>query len=97
MATKRPVKVRENFHQAKWDEELIFELHKPGERGIVVAPVEKGIAAEVGDGLSALPAHMVRRTPPALPEVEEKAIPVRWEETVSGESPADSMASFTAT
>jgi len=89
MATKRPVKVRENFHQAKWDEELIFELHKPGERGIVVAPVEKGIAAEVGDGLSALPAHMVRRTPPALPEVGQMRVAKHFmrlsQETLGGD------------
>jgi len=74
MNTTRPVKVRTNFHQAKWDEELIFELHTPGERGIVVAPVERGIAEEVGDGLSALPAHLVRRTPPALPEVGQMRV-----------------------
>lgn len=89
MATKRPVKVRENFHQAKWDEELIFELHKPGERGIIVAPVEKGIAAEVGDGLSALPAHMVRRTPPALPEVGQMRVAKHFmrlsQETLGGD------------
>lgn len=89
MATKRPVKVRENFHQAKWDEELIFELHKPGERGIIVAPVEKGIAAEVGDGLSALPAHMVRQAPPALPEVGQMRVAKHFmrlsQETLGGD------------
>jgi glycine dehydrogenase subunit 2 len=74
METKRPIKVRTNFHQAKWDEELLFELHKPGERGIVVAPVEQGIAAEVGDGLSVLPAHMVRRKAPELPEIAQMRV-----------------------
>ena len=74
MASQRPLKVRTNFHQAKWDEELIFELHQPGERGFVVAPVEKGIAAEVGDGFSALPAHMLRQRPPELPEVGQMRV-----------------------
>ena len=73
MASERPVKVRA-FHQAKWDEELIFQLHRAGERGLVVAPVERGIEAEVGDGLSALPPAMLRRTPPALPEVGQMRV-----------------------
>lgn len=89
MTTKRPVKIRENFHQAKWDEELLFELHKPGERGIVVAPVEPGIAAEVGDGLSALPAGMVRRKAPELPEVGQMRIAKHFlrlsQETLGGD------------
>ena len=59
MESQRPLKVRTAFHQAKWDEELIFELHKPGEVGLAVAPVEKGIAQQV-KGLAALPAHLVR-------------------------------------
>ena len=74
MTFKRTFKVRTQFHQAKWDEELIFELHKPGERGVAVAPVEPGIAAEVGDGISALPPALVRRTPPALPEVAQMRV-----------------------
>jgi glycine dehydrogenase subunit 2 len=74
MTTQRSFKVRNQFHQAKWDEELIFELHKPGERGFVVAPVEPGIREAVGDGLSALPAHLVRKQAPELPEVGQMRI-----------------------
>ena len=74
MTIQRSFKVRTGFHQAKWDEELIFELHKPGERGLLVAPVERGIEAVVGDGLSALPAHLVRRKAPALPEVGQMRV-----------------------
>jgi len=73
MDSNRPVKVR-NFHQAKWDEEIIFELHKPGERGIVVPKVEPEIEAEVGDGLAALPTHMIRRKPPELPEIGQMRV-----------------------
>ena len=32
----RSSKVRTGFHQAKWDEPVIFELSKHGERGILV-------------------------------------------------------------
>ena len=62
------------FHQAKWDEEVIFELGTKGERGIVVPPVEKAVADEIGDGLSAVPAHLRRRTPPALPEISQMRV-----------------------
>jgi len=73
MTTQRPLKVRTAFHQAKWDEELIFELHKPGEVGVAVAPVERGIASAV-PGTAALPAHLVRAHAPALPEVGQMRV-----------------------
>ena len=31
----RSQKVRVGFHEAKWDEPIIYELSKPGERGIL--------------------------------------------------------------
>ncbi len=73
MSEKRSAKVR-NFHQAKWDEPVIFELHTPGERGIVVPPVEPEIEEKVGDGYSELPDHMLRKDPPALPEVGQMRV-----------------------
>ncbi len=62
------------FHQAKWDEEVIFELGAKGERGTIVPPVEKAVADEVGDGLSAVPEGLRRRTPPALPEISQMRV-----------------------
>ena len=62
------------FHQAKWDEEVIFELGTKGERGIVVPAVEKAVADEVGDGISAVPEQLRRRTPPALPEISQMRV-----------------------
>ena len=67
------VRVR-NFHQAKWDEEIIFELGSPGERGILVSKVEREIEEAVGDGLSALPDRMIRKEPPALPAVSQMRV-----------------------
>jgi glycine dehydrogenase subunit 2 len=63
-----------NFHQAKWDEEVIFELSTPGERGMHVPPVEQEIADSVGDGISQVPASIRRLTPPALPEVGQMRV-----------------------
>ena len=63
-----------NFHQAKWDEEVIFELSTPGERGIHIPEVEKEISDVVGDGLSKIPVAMRRAMPPALPEVGQMRV-----------------------
>jgi glycine dehydrogenase subunit 2 len=73
MEIKKGTKLR-NFHQAKWDEELIFELDTPGERGIHVPLVEKEIADDVGDGLSSIPPSMRREEPPKLPEVGQMRV-----------------------
>jgi glycine dehydrogenase subunit 2 len=67
------VKIR-NFHQAKWDEEIIFELDNPGERGVLVPEVEEEIEQTVGDGLSALPKHILREKAPGLPEVGQMRV-----------------------
>ncbi len=63
-----------NFHQAKWDEEVIFELSTPGERGIHLPRVEQEVFDLVGDGLSQIPASVRRKTPPALPEVGQMRV-----------------------
>lgn len=68
---KRDYKVR-NFHQAKWDEPIIFELSNKGERGILVPKVEKEIADAIGDGVSKIPESMKRETLPNLPEINQK-------------------------
>jgi glycine dehydrogenase subunit 2 len=73
MTGKKGPKIR-NFHQAKWDEPVIFELHTPGEQGIVVPPVEQEVANRAGDGISAIPEHMRRKEPPALPEVGQMRV-----------------------
>ncbi len=62
------------FHQAKWDEPIIFELSNKGERGILMPEVEKGIEAEIGDGISKLPENMRRKQPPALPELSQMQV-----------------------
>lgn len=61
----RNYKVR-NFHQAKWDEPVIFELNQPGERGVCFPDVDTDISSQVGDGLSSLPNHLIRKEPANL-------------------------------
>ncbi len=62
------------FHQARWDEPVIFELSREGQRGILVPEVEPGIRAVVGDVLAGLPAGMRRQAPPALPEIAQPQV-----------------------
>ncbi|MHA1168504.1 MAG: aminomethyl-transferring glycine dehydrogenase subunit GcvPB, partial [Candidatus Hodarchaeales archaeon] len=69
----RKAKVR-NFHQAKWDEPVIFELSNEGERGILLPEIEEEIEATVGDGLSKIPETMLRKNPPKLPELSQMQV-----------------------
>jgi glycine dehydrogenase subunit 2 len=62
------------FHQASWDEPIVFELSTPGERGVLVTGVEPGVRAEVGDVVATLPEGMRRAEPPALPEVGQMRV-----------------------
>jgi glycine dehydrogenase subunit 2 len=68
------------FHQARWDEPVIFELSCEGRRGILVPKVEDEIRREVGDvaddkhPLAILPEAMRRRQPPRLPELSQPQV-----------------------
>jgi glycine dehydrogenase subunit 2 len=62
------------FHQARWDEPVIFELSTPGQRGILVPEVEEEIDRVAGDVLSTLPEYIRRSAPPALPEISQPQV-----------------------
>ncbi len=65
--------VRTGFHQAKWDEPVIFELSQPGERGILVNQADPEVAAAT-EGKDILPAFLKRETAPALPEISQPRV-----------------------
>ncbi|MCT4595449.1 MAG: aminomethyl-transferring glycine dehydrogenase subunit GcvPB [Anaeromicrobium sp.] len=69
----RNYKVR-NFHQAKWDEPIIYELSKKGERGILVPEVSDEIKDRVGECTSKLPKGMLRKEPVNLPEISQSRV-----------------------
>jgi glycine dehydrogenase subunit 2 len=74
---QRPVDAKpklRRFHQARWDEPIIFELSCEGERGILVPEVEDEISDEVGDVLATLPEKMRRKQPPRLPELSQPQV-----------------------
>ncbi|UCH01383.1 MAG: aminomethyl-transferring glycine dehydrogenase subunit GcvPB [Candidatus Bathyarchaeota archaeon] len=62
------------YHQAVYDEPLIFQIGHKGERGQLVPKVEAEIQAAVGDVVSHIPTKMRRKQPPALPEVSEPEV-----------------------
>ena len=68
IADKRDTRL-DRFHQASWNEPIIYELSVKGERGVLVPEVSAAAAAEAGDGVSSLPENMRRETAPDLPEI----------------------------
>lgn len=69
-----PIRIRKNYHQARWDEPMIYELSTEGERGILIPEVEEGIKENVGDIVSNLPRGIRRTESPRLPEMSQKQI-----------------------
>jgi glycine dehydrogenase subunit 2 len=66
--------LRKNFHQSKWDEPVIFELSKKGERGIFVPEVEDEIKEVVGNPIERLPETIQRGKTPNLPELSQARV-----------------------
>jgi len=73
------------FHQASWDEPMIFELSVPGARGVLPPLPESGVTELVGDPAADLPDGIGRDTPPALPEMSQIHV-VRHFERLSQEN-----------
>lgn len=59
------------YHQARWDEPIIYELSQPGQRGVLPPRVEPAIRALVGSPAERLPAAIRRATRPDLPELSQ--------------------------
>jgi glycine dehydrogenase subunit 2 len=59
------------YHQAQWNERLIFELNEPGQRGVLVPEAEVEIRETIPDPLAAVPEKLRRKQPPALPEISQ--------------------------
>jgi glycine cleavage system P protein (glycine dehydrogenase) subunit 2 len=73
--TKREKKfLREDFHAARWEEPTICELGAPGMRGVIPPELEKEIAAEVGDIAKIVPAGILRKEAPRLPQVGQPQV-----------------------
>jgi len=64
----------ERFHQSRWNEPILCELDSPGECGIDVASVSDAIRDVTGDGLSQLPAGVLRNRAPQLPRLGQMQV-----------------------
>ncbi len=62
------------FHEAKWDEQIIFEMSVPGERGILVREPEAEVEKEVGTGVGTIPLKLRRKEPAKLPEINQMRV-----------------------
>jgi len=62
------------FHQACWDEPIIFELSQPGQRGVLSPKAESEVRDIAGDVLSTIPETMRRKQLPALPEMSQAQV-----------------------
>lgn len=62
------------YHAPVWSEPIIAELGREGERGILVPEVEPEIREAVGEAQSLIPASMVRRRAPGLPELSQAQV-----------------------
>lgn len=63
-----------NFHEAQWDEPIIFEESVPGSRSILIPEVEDEVRAIAGDISRLLPEAVKRNAPPALPELAQPQV-----------------------
>lgn len=62
------------YHQARWDEPVIFELSQRGERGILIPELEPEVSAATENVLSNLPKGMLRSQAPQLPEIAQNRV-----------------------
>ena len=69
-----PKTLLRDFHLAKWDEQIIYEMSTPGERGVIPPPPAKEIVEELGDITQYIPASLKRKSPPDLPEVGQMRV-----------------------
>jgi glycine dehydrogenase subunit 2 len=71
-ANEKPILRR--FHQARWDEPIIYELSRKGQRGILVPKVGDEIGKITGDISATIPEKMRRKELPRLPEIAQPQV-----------------------
>jgi glycine dehydrogenase subunit 2 len=62
------------YHSQVWDEPIIMEMGRKGERGILTPETEEGIRTAVGEADSYIPEKMRRKELPRLPEVGQPQV-----------------------
>jgi glycine dehydrogenase subunit 2 len=67
------MKLRE-YHAARWNEPIIYELTSPGERGFIPPSAEPKIKKKIGLAESLIPEGMRRENQPFLPELSQAQV-----------------------
>ncbi|MGE5224502.1 MAG: aminomethyl-transferring glycine dehydrogenase subunit GcvPB [Omnitrophica WOR_2 bacterium] len=70
----KPEQQKPQFHQARWNEPIIYQLGNPRERGVLPPRLEPVIAATAKNWQALIPEAMRRKTPPRLPEISQVEI-----------------------
>ncbi len=67
------IKLR-NYHGVRWDEPLIMEMGRPGQRAIKVPRVEEELKSSIGSLQNLIPPKLVRKKLPLLPELGQMQV-----------------------
>lgn len=67
-------KTLRRFHEASWDEPIIFDLSEEGQRGVLLPSAEDEIRSELGDLAGLFPQNLKRKSPPKLPELAQPQV-----------------------
>ena len=62
------------FHQARWDEPIIYELSRSGQRGILIPEPGEEMRMQSGEVAAELPDAIRRKEPPRLPEIGQPQV-----------------------
>ena len=62
------------YHAPVWNEPIIMEMGRKGERGIIVPEVEEEIKKAVGNAATYIPSNMQRKDTPKLPELSQPQV-----------------------
>ncbi|WZL73206.1 aminomethyl-transferring glycine dehydrogenase subunit GcvPB [Clostridiaceae bacterium 35-E11] len=65
---------KRKFHQARWNEPIIMEMGRKGERGILVPTVEAEAKVVTGETENLIPANVRRKKAPGLPEMSQMQV-----------------------
>ncbi len=68
--SEKKVRLR-RFHEARWDEPIIFELSSKGQRGIIIPEIEEEIIEKTGPIDKLVPEKILRKKAPLLPEMSQ--------------------------
>jgi glycine dehydrogenase subunit 2 len=62
------------YHGVRWQEPIVTELTTPGQRGLVVPPLDEALEAQRANALDGIPASLRRSVGPALPELAQNLV-----------------------